>query len=286
MSNLPMNDTQKLMSLALSGVAPQQHDKHVNEGMVLAAQNGDSEAMWSLMQEYVDVLSVILHRPTKPPRKAKALQKLWANPSFQDYEDLFQESLLEFIILVNEYHPERGSFERYVRAKLHQRVFDRFFSEYLATQINEIEFDEKIKSQHEAMEVEDEEDPKLPAQYLELYQALNKLTSRQRQVIELSVFKKWNSTEVGNEIGISPATVRVTLKKALKKLRNELEESSYGEEKLLRLPSQLSLQERFQRGNGTMFAGRDTFRYRQKRRASSKGFTRKPVRSVGAKQRY
>ncbi|WPF64920.1 hypothetical protein FBHYGVHD_CDS0073 [Staphylococcus phage MVC_VPHSA1] len=33
-----------------------------------------------------------------------------------------------------------------MRAKLHQRVFDRFFSEYLATQINEIEFDEKIKA--------------------------------------------------------------------------------------------------------------------------------------------
>lgn len=220
MRKLPDNPVQKLMKEALRGVAPRKHDKHINDCLVLDFQNGDEDAGWQLAQEYVDVFSVIMNKPTKPPHKSKAMQKLWVDPNLQDYEDLFQEILTHFMVLLHEYHPDKGSLVRFIRATLHQRVFNQFFSEFIAIKNNEMEFDDDIKLSY--MYNEEDEDEKVPSHYLELYQALNKLTRRQRQIVELSVFKEWSSVVIAHETGISAITARVTLKNALQVLRKEL----------------------------------------------------------------
>ena len=64
-----------------------------------------------------------------------------------------------------------------------------------------------------------EEVAKQSKDYTELYLALDKLSKRQREVVEKSVVLGWNATEIGEDMGMSSATVRVHLKRGLDKLK-------------------------------------------------------------------
>lgn len=212
---LPDNEIQKLMKETLRGVAPQEHNNFIELSLVEAYQDGDQEAGLELVHLYKDVFSVIMSKPTKPPKRSKAMQRLWVSPNFQDYEDLFQEILLHFFILLEEYDKERR-LDKFIRSHLHQRVFNKFFSELLETKKTECEFDD---SQDQLLMDHMEEKKKIPSKHIELYQAIDKLGKRQKEVVELSIMKGWNATEVAHELGIAPATVRVTLKNSITKLR-------------------------------------------------------------------
>lgn len=219
---LPDNRVQKLLKKAMRGVAPQEHDKHYDLSLLVDFQNGDLEAAMILAESYADVFSVIMNKPAKPPHRSKAMQKLWSEPTFQDKEDLFQEILFHFLKMAKEFDMEKPEpFVYKVRATLHQRVFNQFFSEFLEIKKVENSYEEAIHGElvEPSILIDEEITSKVPAQYIELYQAMNQLGKRQRQVIELSVMKGWNSKEVAEEIGISANTVRPTLKKALDNLK-------------------------------------------------------------------
>ncbi|AVO23054.1 RNA polymerase sigma factor [Bacillus phage Anath] len=231
---LPDNKVQKLMKEALRGVAPKQHDPATDLFYIIEYQGGDDSAGWKLCEEYLDIFSVIMSKPTQPPKKTKAMQKLWVDVTIQDYEDLFQEILYHFLDLARNFQDHKP-FAHAVRAILHQRVFNQHFSEFLEKRRMETEFDDEVRLEYEQKVEDEREAPKVPTQFLHLYQALNTLTKKQRLIIELSVFKGWNSREVAQEIGSNASTVRVTLKNALAKLKKELGGVTNGEEELSEL---------------------------------------------------
>lgn len=228
---LPDNKVQKLMKEALRGVAPKKHDPALDLFLIMEYQAGDEEAGWKLCEEYMDVFSVIMSKPTQPPKKTRAMQKLWVDVTIQDYEDLFQEILYHFLELAKRFQDHKP-FAHAVRAILHQRVFNQHFSEFLEKSRVETEFDDTVRLEYEQRVQEEVDPPKVPAQFLDLYQALNTLTQKQRQIIELSIFKGWTSKVVAQEIGSNASTVRVTLKNALAKLKKELGGVNYGEKEL------------------------------------------------------
>jgi RNA polymerase sigma factor (sigma-70 family) len=222
-TKLPDNEIQKLMKQAMRGVAPREHDNHVDLALITAWQNGSQEAGLELAKQYNDVFSVIMNKPTKPPRRTRAMQKLFADPTYQDYEDLFQEILFHFLKLASQFEPE-APFSHAVNGILHQRVFNQYFSEYLETQKLETEYDDAIHggAVEESIFL-DKEIESLPAQHLELYNALNKLTSKQRQVIEMSVVKGWSAPEIAREIDMKAPAVRKHLERGMKKLKELME---------------------------------------------------------------
>lgn len=219
---LPKNRVQKMMSKAMRGVAPQEHDNKQDKALIVAYLNGDEEAGMVLAESFLDFFSVIMNKPAKAPRKAKASQKLWSEPNFHDYEDLFQEILVQFFIMVKQYDPDSAPFAGYVGSMLHQRVFDRYFSEFIRKNANEeLEFDDSLMIEMKELTVDES---KLPAEYIHLYQALNKLSSKQREAVEMSVVRGWNSTEIAQELEMKPQTVRKNLERGLKRLRELLNE--------------------------------------------------------------
>ncbi|TWJ39625.1 hypothetical protein CHCC5027_3538 [Bacillus paralicheniformis] len=225
-TKLPDNKVQRLMKEAQRGVAPLKHNQETDLALIEAYKNGNEEAGWELAESYVDVFSVIMNKPTKPPRRTKAMQRLWADPTYQDYEDLFQEILYHFFRLVEEDNTNKTPFSYYIRAKLHQRVFNNFFSEFIETKKVEVEYDERKHSETVEEDIFlDEYSEKPPAHYLELYNALNHLTTKQRQVVVLKKSKGWSSREVAEELGISQDAVRKQLERGMKKLRKAMDKS-------------------------------------------------------------
>lgn len=209
---------QKLMEKVKRGVAPIEHDNEVERAFIVSYLNGDEKAGMELVHRYLDFFSVIMNRPTKPPNKTRAMERLWVDPSYEDNQDLFQEVLYQFFLLVEEYDSESGDFSKMISSKLHQRVFNRYFSEYLVTQKMETELDEEVDLESPSRDIINNAE-RIPDQHIELYSALNKLSKRQREVIEMSVMKGWNSAVIAEEMGMSGHTVRVHLKRGLDKLK-------------------------------------------------------------------
>lgn len=211
---------QKLMEKAKRGIAPMDHDNKEEKALIVAHLNGDEVAGWELVKRYSDFFSVIMNKPTKPPIKTRAMERLWVAPNYYDYEDLFQEILNQFFLLVEEYDPEAGEFSKMISSKLHQRVFNRFFSEFLVTKKSEVEFNEEAEHLMDFKSITLEEgSEKIPAQYIELYEAMNKLGKRQREAIEMRFVKGWNAKEISEEMGISHSSARTHIELGLKKLK-------------------------------------------------------------------
>jgi RNA polymerase sigma factor (sigma-70 family) len=102
------------------------------------------------------------------------------------------------------------------------RVHYHFFQQMAEYKLNEIEFDDEIDFESKAQNIllDEEAVKKQPKQYIELYEAFNKLSKKQREVMELSVVKEWNSSEVAREIGSTPQAVRKLKERAIAKLQN------------------------------------------------------------------
>jgi len=202
------------------------HDPKVDNALIVAYVNGDEEAGWELFESYADIASIVYKFPSKPPYKTAAMSKLHYAPlSPEDKEDLFQEIAFHFFKLVGEFDPElKKPFEHMVRAKLHQRVFNQYFSEYISVETNETEFDEELDFEAAAHEIVLDESmtQSLPSEHIELYQALNQLSEKQREIVIMSVVKGWNATEIGKELGIKSNAARQQLFKAMNKLRSIL----------------------------------------------------------------
>lgn len=214
------NRVQKMMMKALRGVPPQKHDNNLEKSLIVNYLNGDEEAGMKLAELYLDFFSTIMKRPTDVPHKSPAMQRLWANPNYQDYEDLFQEILLHFFTMITEYEPEKAPFASFIGSTLKQRVFNNFFSEFLKVKTTEdMEYDDRLDMGYTESIFIEETKSKVPAQYLELYEALNRLTTRQRQVIELSIARGWTSKEIAKELNMTPHAVRKSKARGLEKLK-------------------------------------------------------------------
>lgn len=192
------------------------HDDKLDQSLLVAYRNGDEDAGWELFKSYSEVLATIYRYPTKAPRNTDGQKKLqYDTLTPYEKEDLFQEIAFQFFRLAKEYEPD-APFEHAVRSILHQRVFNQFFSKELDVKFNEKELNEEEMIPQGDLDLENQD---TPDKHLDLYQALNQLTSIQRETVTLSVVKGWNSSEIAQELDMKPTAVRKNLQRGLDKLK-------------------------------------------------------------------
>jgi RNA polymerase sigma factor (sigma-70 family) len=221
---LPLNRIQKLQTKAAYKVSPIKHDKEYDSSMITAYLNGNEEAGLQLLESYIDIVGYIYKNPQRAQFKEKSA-KLKLDWTYQDREDLMQEICLHFFTLVHEYDFERP-FEGLVKGKLHLRVFNNFFEEFAETKLQEMS-DEEIEDKSSLVFSEDLQSilldenqvSKLPSEHLALYNAMNQLSPSQRQIIEMSVVKGWNSIVIAEELDMKDAAVRKALSRGMKRLK-------------------------------------------------------------------
>lgn len=213
---------QRMMEEARRGVAPREHDHKLENSLIVAFQNGDEQAGFELVKLYQDVFSMIISKPADAPYNGGRMRKLWDGaPSYYDYEDMYQEILAQFFELVRGFDVSGDAPFAAVCVKLlHQRFFNRYFSEFIEKRDLEKSYDDEINFDTDSMKTEEVEEVKRrPSDYPELYDALDKLSKKQRQVVEMSIVKGWDSSFIAKELGMSNNTVRVHLKRGLDKLK-------------------------------------------------------------------
>lgn len=202
-------------------------DDREDKALIRAYKAGNEEAGMSLVNNYLDIISIIYNHPSNPPkmRKPDNARFITKPPTlnWQDKEDILQEILLQFFTLVHEYDEDFGvPFQALVKGKLFLRFHNNYYREYYAIKCKECEYDDELEGFYTLKLLEHEppaEPQKKPSDYDDLYKALDKLSHRQRVVIELSIVKGWDSKTIADELGMSPNTVRVHLKRGLDKLK-------------------------------------------------------------------
>lgn len=219
---LPPSEVDKLRTIvSMMNTINQGKRKGNNEeeiALIEAWQDGIQEAGIDLVKRYLNIMAYIYQNPSKPPRMSRK-GNISFSQNYQDKEDLFATILLNFFEMVDEYDPENGKFENFVHSTLHYRVYKEYFEvkfDELMNESNLADYETSLTTCDDSFIIEDS---KTPSEHIELYQALNKLTKRQKQVIELLVMNGWNSTVVSEELKISSATVRRIKQEAIKSLK-------------------------------------------------------------------
>jgi RNA polymerase sigma factor (sigma-70 family) len=213
---------QRMMEEARRGVAPREHDYRHEKSLIIAFQNGNEEAGFELIKLYQDVFSVIINKPADAPFNGGRMKKLWDGaPTYSDYEDMYQEIITQFLEMVMEFNTSgKAPFAHKVRKTLHQRFFNRYFSEFIEKRDFEKNYDDEINLlAYSEDEEEQEESKKRPDEHKELYDALDKLTKRQKEILLMSALKGWDSTIIASELGISNSSVRSHLQIAKRKVK-------------------------------------------------------------------
>jgi len=135
-------------------------------------------------------------------------------------DELVSETFIRMYQHLKEYDPEKGAFSTWL-FRIAQNVLYKHYGS-------------KAVTMHAPWE--DAFDPAAPEQYTpekqaltkeeneELLQALEKLSDRQRKIIEMTYWLGMKSGEIGEALGIDPNTVRTTLRQARDKLKKLLQE--------------------------------------------------------------
>lgn len=218
---LPRSEVQELLVRCLRGVPTREHNQSIDKSLVELHREGNELATLELIYEYLDVFSVIMCRPAKPPRRKNMSQKVWTDPNYHDYEDLFQEIVCNFIDTINKYDPEIGSFENMARGTLHQTVFNKFFREFIVTKmtVKNVEDDSLEYFCNLIEEISNEDgNPRFDI----VNKAVDKLHPMRRTILDATVFKGWSSYEVAEELKTTANNVRKTKYDALRVLRESL----------------------------------------------------------------
>lgn len=200
-----------------------EHDQITDLILIEEYLDGDEQAMMTLIERYSDVIYFAYNNPAKRPGQ-KIAKNLTFNFTTEDKEDLWNCAILNFVDLVTSYDQSKGPFEHYVRGTLRYRVFNEFFQVGMDIQINEteFEFDDQITADFKSIFIED--DDYVPTDYIQLYQALNTLTARQREIFEMMVVNDWTAQETADELGVARSTALNTHRQTVKKLRKFLDE--------------------------------------------------------------
>ena len=202
-------------------------DSREDKALIKAYRNGNEEAGRALLESYLDIISVIYNNPSNPPRMRKPNGQKFVTrppaPNVYDKEDVLQEIIYQFFVLVNEYDEDYGlPFYGLIKGKLFLRFHNNYYREYFNIRSKETEYDEELESYYGRAEEsrEEEQSSRVPSQYVELYNAMDRLSKRQREIIEMSIVKGWDSTIISQELDMSSSTVRVHLKRGLEKLKS------------------------------------------------------------------
>jgi RNA polymerase sigma factor (sigma-70 family) len=218
--DLPLNKAQKFQQLIAQKQPKVKHNNKEEVALLTAYNAGNEDAGWELLVRYAEIVSYIYRQPHKPQFKKGS--KILIDWTPQDREDLFQEILYHFFNLLTEYDPAQGELQGLIKGKLHLRVYDNFFEDVADIKINEFELNEELDIEDKMRDIIQNADTrKAPSEYLELYMALNELSSKQREVLEYSIVKGWSTPEIQQEMGTT-TNVRMIKKRAIEKLQKLL----------------------------------------------------------------
>lgn len=204
-------------------------DNREDLALIKAYKAGNENAGKALVENYLDIISVIYNNPSNPPKMrkpdgAKFITRPPA-PNLYDKEDILQEILYQFFVLIQEYDEDYGlPFYALVKGKLFLRFHNNYYREYFSIKSKECEYTDELEGYYTKLKEQDQEEvpPRRPSDYPQLYEALDKLSNKQRQVVEMSVVKGWDSSFIAEELGMKNSTVRVHLKRGLDKLKTLL----------------------------------------------------------------
>ncbi|PEM30177.1 RNA polymerase sigma factor [Bacillus wiedmannii] len=219
---LPLMDAQKLQQRVHYGVKKFPKDNSLDSALAFRYQRGDEQAGIQLLENYLDIVSDIYRKPTHLRIKKKCSIDLRSISTKEDREDLFQEICTHFFGLALEFDPEVGNFQGLIKGKLHLRVYKYYFSEYIDTRKNETKLDDDFDMADAIREIF-LEDSVVSEEVKTLYSAISTLPELQQKIIEMTVVKGWNSTEVSQEIGFTPAYIRKSKERTLRRLRETME---------------------------------------------------------------
>ncbi len=134
-------------------------------------------------------------------------------------EDLVQETFLRVWNRVQGFDAEKGSIAPWLLAVARNRAIDYIRSASGRGERNSVEFAE---TDHPALYTDMEKDILNSDKTRRVKAALEKLSSNQRQVIELAYFEGLSQTEMAERMGQPLGTVKTWVRTALKNLRDEL----------------------------------------------------------------
>lgn len=219
---LPLMDAQKLQQRVHYGVKKFPKDNSLDESLAIRYQRGDEQAGIKLLENYLDIISDIYRKPTHLRIQKKCSIDLRSISTKEDREDLFQEICTHFFGLILEFDPEVGNFQGLIKGKLHLRVYKNYFAEYIDMRKNETKLEDDFDMADAIRDIF-LGDSVVSEDVKSLYSAISKLSELHQKIIEMTVVKGWNSTEVSKELAVSPSCVREAKRRTLRKLKETME---------------------------------------------------------------
>ncbi|MBZ5727287.1 MAG: sigma-70 family RNA polymerase sigma factor [Acidobacteriia bacterium] len=133
-------------------------------------------------------------------------------------EDLVQETFLRVWNRAQGFDAQKGSIGPWLLAVARNRAID-YLRSTGGRERNALEFEE---TDHPALYVDMEKDILTSDKARRVKQAVEKLSPRQREVIELAYFEGLSQTEMAQRMGQPLGTVKTWVRTALQNLRDEL----------------------------------------------------------------
>lgn len=137
-------------------------------------------------------------------------------------EDLVQETFLRVWNRMNGFDAERGALGSWVLTVARNRAIDHIRSASSRAARNSFELEER---EHPSLFADAEQEIVTADQAKQIRKALNGLTPKQKQVIELAYYEGLSQTEMAERLGEPLGTVKTWARSALKILRDQLQPS-------------------------------------------------------------
>ncbi|WP_430867272.1 sigma-70 family RNA polymerase sigma factor [Demequina aurantiaca] len=179
------------------------------DGLLSEAGRGSTQAFEDLYSSMLNQVYRLALRVVRDPGMA---------------EDVAQEALVEAWRKAPEFDPSRGSAKAWVLTIAHRRAVDRVRREQRQRQQMEAE---AVVAERES--VPGEQDAVVDRDFAEFQNArvraaMEKLTDKQREAVDLAFYQGRTHVEVSEQLGIPLGTAKTRIRDALTKLRDTLEE--------------------------------------------------------------
>ena len=176
-------------------------DEKIDKRIIADIQNSDRKAFAELYDRHGTWLLAVAYRILQNRR---------------DAEDLLHDVFLEVWRKVSSYDPDRGTVRSWLAIRVRSRALDRIRSLKVAREHSIKRYNnnaDMIQSADEASSL---------VEHFQARQAVEKLTSAQRTVIELSYFKGFTCREISEHNAMPLGTVKTHLAAAMASLRKDL----------------------------------------------------------------
>lgn len=175
-------------------------DEKIDKRIIKELQNGDRKAFAELYDRHGDWLLAVAYRILQNQR---------------DAEDLLHDVFLEFWRKASSYDQARGTVRSWLAIHVRSRALDRIRSRNVAREHAMKSYDNNAEM------IQSADDASCFVEHIQARQAVEKLTTAQRTVIELSYFKGFTCREISEHNAMPLGTVKTHLAAAMKNLRKE-----------------------------------------------------------------